>query len=156
MKVLILYDSYFGNTEKIAQAMGSALGLQEGVIKVSNLKPEQLKGIELLIVGSPTRGFRPSDGIKTWMNSLPADSLKGIRVAAFDTRIKMKDIKQPVLRFFVNFMGYAAKPLTNGLLKKGGILAASPDGFYVKASEGPLYENELERAVTWVKGINPA
>ena len=95
MKALIVYDSYFGNTEKIAQAMGGVLGLQEGsiVVKVSNLKPEQLKGVELLIVGSPTRGFRPSDGIKAFLKGLPVDSLKGIRVAAFDTRMKTSDIK---------------------------------------------------------------
>lgn len=158
MKALIVYDSYFGNTEKIAQAMGGVLGLQEGstVVKVSNLKPEQLKGVELLIVGSPTRGFRPSEGIKAFLKGLPVDRLKGVRVAAFDTRIKTSDIKQGVLRFFVNVMGYAAKPIADGLVKKGGNLSASPDGFYVKKSEGPLYEGELERAVAWVKSINAA
>jgi flavodoxin len=158
MKALIVYDSYFGNTEKVAQAMADALGLQESstVIKVSDLKPEQLKGIELLIVGSPTRAFRPSDGIKAFLKGLPVDSLKGVRVAAFDTRIKPSDIKQAVLRFFVNAMGYAAKPIANGLVKKGGNLTASPDGFYVKESKGPLYKGELERAVAWVKRINPA
>jgi flavodoxin len=38
MKVLIVYDSVFSNREKIAQAIGNALGSQEDVeiLRVSN------------------------------------------------------------------------------------------------------------------------
>jgi len=153
MKALIVYDSYFGNTEKIAQAMGNALGLQDRVVKISNFKAEQLKGIELLIVGSPTRGFRPSEGIQAFLKNIPADGLRNVKVAGFDTRIKPGDIKQAVLRFMVSRMGYAAKPISDRLVKKGGSLAAAPEGFCVKASEGPLYEGEIERAAAWVKSI---
>lgn len=62
MKVLIVYDSVFGNTEQIAQTIGNALSSQEDVeiLRVGNVKPEKLTGSELLIVGSPTRGFRPT------------------------------------------------------------------------------------------------
>jgi flavodoxin I len=153
MKTLIVFDSFFGNTEKIAQAIAAALDLQEGAVKVSNFKPDQLKNIELLIVGSPTRGFRPSEGIQAFLKSLPADRLKGIKVAAFDTRIKKEDIKQAILGFFVDKMGYAGKPITAGLVKKGGSLAAEAVGFYVKESQGPLYEGEIERAAAWAKMI---
>jgi len=50
MKVLIVYDSLFGNTEKIARSMGNALGSQKDieVIRVSQVKPEQLSDLELL------------------------------------------------------------------------------------------------------------
>jgi flavodoxin len=63
MNALVIYDSVFGNTEQIAQAIGNALGSQEDVkiVRVSNVKPEQLTGLKLLIVGSPTRQFRPTD-----------------------------------------------------------------------------------------------
>jgi flavodoxin I len=61
MKTLIIYDSFFGNTEQIAQAIGRAIGSQQNVevFRVSQATSEQLAGLNLLIVGSPTRGFRP-------------------------------------------------------------------------------------------------
>jgi flavodoxin len=155
MKTLIVYDSFFGNTEKIAQAMGSALGLQGGseVIKVSSLKPDQLQGIDLLIVGSPTRGFRPSEGIMAFLKGLAVNSLKGTKVAAFDTRMKLSFSKPLIIGFFLDRAGYAAKPIADGLKKAGGVLAALPEGFLVKASEGPLYEGEIARAAAWAKTI---
>jgi len=50
MKTLIIYDSFFGNTEQIAQAIGQTLDAQ--TVKVNEVAAEQLTGIELLIVGS--------------------------------------------------------------------------------------------------------
>jgi len=51
----------------------------------------------------------------------------------------------------VGLFGYAAKPIADKLAKKGGTLIAQPEGFFVNGSEGPLKDNELERASTWVK-----
>jgi hypothetical protein len=42
------------------------------------------------------------------------------------------------------------------LAKKGGTLIAQPEGFFVKGSEGPLKDNELERASAWVKSAMKA
>jgi len=158
MKVLIAYDSFFGNTEKIAQAIGSALGSPQDVatLRVNTVTPEQLTGLELLIVGSPTRGFRPSEATLKFLKSIAPAALKGVRVAAFDTRIATSDIKSPILRFFINFAGYAAKPIAEQLKKKGGDLVVEPEGFYVKASEGPLKDGELERAADWARRVGEA
>jgi len=49
--------------------------------------------------------------------------------------------------------GYAAGRIANNLKKKGGILIASPEGFFVTGGQGPLKEGELERAAAWAKGI---
>lgn len=54
MKSMVVYDSVFGNTEQIAQAIGNVLGPRD--VRVSNVNPEQLTGLKLLIVGSPTQG----------------------------------------------------------------------------------------------------
>ena len=159
MKVLIIYDSSFGNTEQIAQAMGHALGSQEDVevLRVGDVKPEQLTGLKLLIVGSPTQGFRPTPAINNLLGRIPMNGLRGVKVAAFDTRISMNDIDPPILRFagrlVVRLFGYAAKPIADRLKKKGGELTIPPEGFYVKGTEGPLKEGELERAADWAKQI---
>ena len=155
MKALIIYDSFFGNTEQIAQAIGNALGSQEDleILRVSNVKPEQLTGLKLLIVGSPTRAFRPTPAINRLLGSIPKHGLKGVKVAAFDTRISMNDIDSPILPPLVKVFGYAAKPIADRLKKKGGELAMPPEGFFVKGTEGPLKEGELERAADWTKQI---
>ncbi|MBU4443831.1 MAG: flavodoxin domain-containing protein [Candidatus Marinimicrobia bacterium] len=65
MKVMIIYDSVFGNTEKVAKVMGEALGSHEdvNVVRVTDVKPEQLTGLDILIVGSPTRQFKATPAI---------------------------------------------------------------------------------------------
>ncbi|MDD4346819.1 MAG: hypothetical protein PHZ11_08045 [Desulfitobacteriaceae bacterium] len=73
-------------------------------------------------------------------------------VLAFDTRISAKDTNSKVLNVFIKVFGYAAEPIGEKLQKKGGNLIAPPEGFFVKDSEGPLKEGELERAANWVKG----
>jgi flavodoxin len=155
MNTLIIYDSFFGNTEKIAQAIGNSLGSKENVetLRVSEVKPEQLIGLELLIVGSPTRAFRPTKAIMGFLNKIPLNGLKGIKVAAFDTRISTVDVNSRFLNVLVKLFGYAAKPIAYKLEKKGGSLVIPPEGFLVKASEGPLKDGELERAADWAKLI---
>lgn len=152
MKVLIVYESFFGNTEKIALAMDKALGAHNvETVRASEVKPERLAGLDLLIVGSPTRAFRPTKAITDFLKGIPSGGLKGVRVAAFDTRIALEDTKSRFLRFVVGIFGYAAKPISDKLVKKEGLLVIPPEGFFVKGSEGPLKEGELERAAGWAR-----
>ena len=146
MKVLIVYDSVFGNTEQVAQAIGNALGSQEDVeiLRVSNVKPEQLTGLKLLIVGSPTHGGRPTPVIQGFLKRVSEPAIRGVNVAAFDTRLSTR---------LVGIFGYAAGRIADSLKRKGGTLIPSPEGFFVKGSEGPLKEGELERAASWAKVI---
>ncbi len=155
MKTLIVYDSFFGNTEKIAQAIGNSLGSKENVetLRVSEVKPEQLIGLELLIVGSPTRVFKPTKAIMGFLNKIPLNVLKGVKVAAFDTRISTVDVNSRFLNILVKLFGYAAKTIAYKLEKKGGSLIIPPEGFFVKDSKGPLKDGELERAADWTKTI---
>ena len=156
MKILIIYDSVYGNTEQIAQAIGKTLGSQNEVeiLRVGEVKLPQLTGLDLLIVGSPTQRFRPTTAITQFLGGIPKDGLKGVKIAAFDTRLTISNINEtPVLAFFVRLSGsaaYAARPIADRLKKSGGDLIVPPEGFYVKGMEGPLVEGELERAAEWV------
>jgi flavodoxin len=153
MKALIIYDSFFGNTEKVARAIGDALaGRGEvEVARVSEVKAGQLAGLDLLVVGSPTRGFRPTPAITEFLKSLAPDALKGVCVAAFDTRIPQSEIDSAVffLRYMVRLFGYAAAPIARLLQGHGGRLAIPAEGFFVHGREGPLLEGELQRAGEW-------
>ena len=79
--------------------------------------------------------------------------MKGVKVAAFDTRIAKEDAKNPVLRFMINIFGYAAKPIFDKLVSKGGEPTGEPAGFAVLDTEGPLKDGELDRAAAWAKSL---
>ena len=155
LKALIVYDSFFGNTEKIALAVGKAFGNAKEVTicRAVDVKPNMLDGLDYLIVGSPTRAFSPSPATKSFLKGIPSKQLVGVKVAAFDTRIAMTDKLPGFLRFMVKLFGYADKPILDSLKKKGGQETVPSEGFFVLDSEGPLEKGELERAVVWGKQI---
>ncbi len=154
MNALVVYDSLFGNTEQIAQAIGDALAAQADVEvrRAGDVKPEDLTGLDLLIVGTPTHGGRPSPATKTWLQSLAPNSLAGIKVAAFDTRIPSQGASW-FLSLIVKIFGYAAQPLAKSLAQAGGAEIVQPEGFAVTGREGPLQDGELERATAWAQQI---
>jgi flavodoxin len=159
MKALVAYDSAYGNTEQIARAIGQALGPEEEVkvLRVGDMTPEQVSGLSLLIVGSPTQKFSPTAPTTRLLKSIPAGGLKGVKVAAFDTRITEAEVERvKILSFFVKIFGYAAEPIASKLEKKGGTQVAAPTGFYVGGTEGPLLDGELDRAAAWAKEIAAA
>jgi flavodoxin len=156
MKALVAYDSAYGNTEQVARAIGNALGPQEEVetLRVGDVTPERLSGISLLVVGCPTQKFSPTGATTRLLKSIPQGGLKGVKVAAFDTRFTEAEVERvKILAFLVRIFGYAAEPIADRLQKKGGQLAVPPEPFYVSDTEGPLLEGELERAGEWAKQI---
>jgi flavodoxin len=155
MKILIIYDSFFGNTQDIAKAIAGALqsGHEVELHRVGDVRPRQISKVDVLIVGSPTRGFKATAAIIKYISSLPAKHLKGKRVAAFDTRISIEEVNSRFLSPLIRIFGYAAKPIADKLHKKGGELIAPPEGFIVLDSEGPLKEGERERAARWAEHI---
>src|SRR4030042_2876844 len=144
MKALIVYDSVHGNTEKIAKAIGSAIAGEVRVVRVSEVNSAELQTIDLLIVGSPTQGGRPTKAIQDFLGKISEPTIKGIKATAFDTRFSTR---------VVAIFGYAAGRIAGGLKRKGAVLVASPEGFFVKGTEGPLKEGERERAAVWAKQI---
>jgi flavodoxin len=146
MKALIVYDSVYGNTEKIARAIAGALtpSGEVKVLRAGEVNPSGLESVDLLVVGSPTQGGRPTPAIQDFLNQVPERTIKGVNVAAFDTRFSTK---------LVAIFGYAAGKIAGSLKTKGGTLILSPEAFFVKGKEGPLKEGELERAAAWAKGI---
>jgi flavodoxin len=153
MKALVIYDSVFGNTEKIARAIAAALGSEAAVeiLRANQATNDRLAGVDLLVVGSPTRGFRPTEDLAGFLKRIPAQALTGMKVAAFDTRFKADELESAGVRFVVKTGGYAAKRIAGQLKRAGGSLIVPPEGFYVEDIEGPLKDGELERAASWAK-----
>jgi flavodoxin I len=144
MKALVVYDSTYGNTEKLAKAIAGALGGEATAVRAAEAGGAALGKLELLIVASPTMGGRPTETTLSFLNSIPASSLKNVKVAAVDTRLKAK---------WVRIFGYAAEKIAAKLAASGGTAAAPSEGFFVRGAKGPLEDHELERAAAWAKGI---
>ncbi len=151
MDTYVVYDSVFGNTEKLAKAVAEAAGAK--AVRVLEVRLEALHDTKLLIAASPTRAFKPTPAMTEWLQGLPEGAMKGVRVAALDTRIRVEEIKPRLLRAMAKRFGYAADPMLKLLVKKGGTQAAPPQGFYVCESEGPLKEGEAQRAADWAKTL---
>jgi flavodoxin I len=144
MKALVVYDSVHGNTERVAKAIGDAISGEVEVLRAGEANPAELTAFDLVIVGSPTYGGRPTEAMQGFLSKVPALALQGANVAAFDTRLSTK---------WVRIFGYAAPRIAGKLKKAGGTLMGAPEGFFVEGTEGPLTEGELERAADWAKGI---
>ncbi|MBU0490614.1 MAG: flavodoxin family protein [Chloroflexi bacterium] len=144
MRTLIVYDSLHGNTAQVAQAIGDALAGEVVVRRAGEAAGAEVKAFDLLIVGSPTHGGRPTEAMQGWLDRIPPAVLQGILVAAFDTRFSTR---------LVRVFGYAAPRIADSLEKKGATLLVPPTAFFVKGREGPLKEGELERAARWAQEI---
>jgi len=144
MKTLVVYDSTYGNTEMVAKAISTAIGGDVKVVRAGQAGSADLGTIGLLIVGSPTLGGRPSPAVQDFLAGVSESAIRGVSVAAFDTRYSSK---------FVGVFGFAADKIGTGLKAKGGTLILPPEGFIVKGKKGPLKEGELERAAGWAGAI---
>lgn len=111
MKSLIVYDSWFDNTRRIAEALASGINSDVHIIRVDDDPNRFLDGCELLIVGSPTHGGVSTPAIQEFLESIKVGDLEGIAVAAFDTRAPQKWLK---------VIGFAAPRIAKQLQHKGG------------------------------------
>lgn len=155
MTSLVIYDSQFGNTEKIARAVGLGLDADTKVLSVKDKTINVLNvlnNLNLLIVGSPTQGGRATMSVQKLINSIPAEGLKNVKVAAFDTRFIEKD-QNFAIRLLIKTIGYAADKISRALVEKGGQQSVPPEAFFVTGKEGPLKDGELERAAEWAKKL---
>jgi flavodoxin I len=149
MKILLVFDSKFGNTKKIAMAMGEVLNNINNVkvVQADEALDIDLKEYDMLIVGSPTNGGWPSPSAKIFLNSIQADALKGKKAAAFDTG-STSDGEGFIVKAAIKVFGYASSRIAKMLTKKGAEVIAS-ETFYVKGMEGPIMKGEITRAQKW-------
>jgi len=139
MKSLVIFDSNFGNTKIIAEALAKEL---HGISK--HVKSATIKDIEacnLLIVGSPINGWTATEATRKFLTNLEHASLKSKYVTSFDTRMQ------------VFFHGDAMTKIKNKLVSLEGQLISPPISFFVNGKEGPLLDGELAKAKTWASKI---
>lgn len=147
MNTLVVYDSQFGNTELIARVIASTLRAfgQSQAVRVDPDRTIKLQGMDLLIVGCPTQGFRPTLAMQSFLGKVSPQALSGVTVACFDTRFRGRLWKN------------SAAPRMDRQLRAVGVKTlVAPESFFVKAmkKEGPLLAGEVERASAWALSIH--
>jgi flavodoxin len=162
MSVLVVYESVYGNTRAVAEAIADGLGGADLV--PAHEAANRGQDAQLLVVGGPTHmhgmtttrsrkvaveavhkggdghaaepDAAEEPGLRTWIDDLP--DAGGAPAAAFDTRAD----KPPWLT------GAASRGIAKRLRRRGYEVLGT-ESFLVEDSEGPLAEGELERARAW-------
>ena len=158
-RALVVFESMFGNTRDIADAVAEGLSssLPTASLEVGTAPSLLPDDVDLLLVGGPTHAFglsRPGTradairqagehvvsggiGLREWLASLARTS-GNVAVAAFDTRIAKPRVP-----------GSAARAAEKRLRRLGFRVVAPSESFYVTGTAGPLDEGETERARAW-------
>jgi hypothetical protein len=162
MRALVVYESLFGNTRQIAQAVADGMsdGADVRLTDVAEAPRAIPAGIDMVVVGGPTHVFSMSreatrreaarhgaavadvpEGIREGLEALPAPSER-TAFASFDTRVDDMAL-----------LPGAASHAAARVAKKLGFVVSEPASFLVKGYEGPLVEGELDRAREWGHGL---
>jgi len=162
MKFLVVYESMFGDTRQIAEAIGAGLSAGSAINNVEvvevGVAPTSIDDdVDLLVVGGPTHAFsmsRPSSrqnassmaggldvisqrsGIREWLDAtVIAD---GLAAATFDTKVSKPHLP-----------GSAGRAVQKRLRRKGCRIIAPAANFFVADTRGPLDDGEEIRARSW-------
>jgi hypothetical protein len=159
MRARVVYESMFGNTQAIAQAVANGLAesMSVDLEEVGSADTEIADDVKLLVVGGPTHAFGMSrertresaaeqaagnvvsagEGLREWLGAVTGGS-RAIAAAAFDTRIDKP--RMP---------GSAAHGAEKRLRRLGFRMLVPAASFYVTDTSGPLVDGERERARRW-------
>jgi hypothetical protein len=165
MRIVVVYESMFGNTKTIGELIAEGLreAAEVNVGSVDELSPAEALDAALLVAGGPTHAHgmaRPNahqsvakmdphhkygpvlpgrESLRGWLERLPSG---GAMAAAFDTRFdKPKWLT-----------GSAAEKIARRMRGKGySVIGAQ--SFFVETTGGPLADGERERAIAWGRGL---
>jgi hypothetical protein len=169
VKAVVAYESIYGNTRQIAEAVAAGLDPvgEVEIVSVNHGDASAVEDADALIVGGPTHmhglatsmsrkgaaqaaeeedditlepGAADGPGLRNWLTQRSGN---GRPAAAFDTRLD----RSPVLT------GAAARGIAKRLRRRGYDVIADPESFFVEDSEGPLADGELDRARAWGESL---
>ncbi|HXN03252.1 MAG TPA: hypothetical protein VN895_00330 [Candidatus Acidoferrum sp.] len=146
MNSLVVYESKFGNTQKLAEVTSKVLGSHglARILEIDDPYALQLDAVDLLMIGGPTQAHSMSPGMRVYVEALIARAPAGIRAVTFDTRLKGPGL----------LWGSAAKAIAAQLRRAGYELVAPAESFLVEGMKEPrLVAGEEQRAQAWAAEI---
>ncbi|MBU1020851.1 MAG: hypothetical protein KJ847_06500 [Firmicutes bacterium] len=149
MNTIVFYDSFFGNTKAIAFEIGKQLGEDVPVIDIKLYTYNGFDELERIIIGSPTRAFRPTKDIMQLMKNMKLLKNK-VEVSVFDTRIHIIEKDPFLLRKLEKYFGYANDTMIKKLKKNKNVTLKTSMAFYVDETEGPVSLNEMDKVSEFI------
>jgi hypothetical protein len=174
MTTLVAYESMYGNTRLIAEAIGRGLAAELGdpavsVRHITDVDTARLARVDLLVVGGPThawsmsrpstrkgaaeRAAKPNSGLtveRTGSGDGIREWVAGLpATAALPPNIAAFDTR---MHAPLGLSGAASKALARRLRRSGVRCAAQPMGFYV-TKKNVLEPGESARAEAWGKQL---
>ena len=163
MDIVVIYESLYGNTKAIAEAV--AAGLQDGgdVTLRSTLEEIDITAADLVVIGGPTHAHGMSRASSRQIDDKRAAPLPGT-----DTGLGMREVVEtfppgegrPIATFDTRFdkpawlTGSAAAVAGKKLTKRGYRMITEAESFMIEGGEGPLAAGEIDRARMWGKELS--
>ena len=127
---VIVYDSVYGNTEKVARALAQGMeksgSVKAALFRVNEADVGKLTEYDVILVGAPTHAWNASKPMRMFLDEIGESALKGKKSFAFDTKMKSR------------LAGSGAKHIEERLLKLGAEIVRERVSAIVKGREGPL------------------
>lgn len=156
MRSLVVYESLYGNTKAIADAIASGLE-RHGPVTVSSV-PDiagiDLEEVDLLVVGAPTHAWS-LPRVRTWEGAQQREPDPALFLARQWLEIIPDGHDRPAAAFATRIdkserlTGNAAKRIARRLRSHGWHPITGPEAFLVDGTEGPLVDGEIDRAMAW-------
>jgi flavodoxin len=127
MRALVVYESRYGNTGKVAGAITA--GLEQAGVIAKCVTPQDgaaatLADYDLICVGAPTEIFSASKPMKEFLSRVKGTDLRGRLTFAFDTKVEWR------------FSGSAARYIEKELAHMGGTQASGHESALVTTERG--------------------
>jgi len=129
---IVIYDSVYGHTEKVARALAQGLE-KSGTVKAILFRANEADvgrpgEYDVLLVGAPTHAWYASEPIRKLLGKIGESALKGTKAFAFDTKMRSR------------LAGSGAKHIEERLSKLGAEIVKDRTSAIVMGREGPLEE----------------
>jgi menaquinone-dependent protoporphyrinogen IX oxidase len=147
MKGIIVYDTSYGNTKKIAVTIADTLkgsGIEVGLFYVKDVKKLSAKDYDFFVLGSPTKFGTMSFAIKFFLGKVKSEEWMKKPFAAFDTENRENLEKKE---------WSAAEKISEKLRDKKMNQLLPVLKALVLGQKGPLEEGEIERTKDYAREL---
>ena len=152
MRGILIYDTSYGNTRKIAETIAETLkdsGIEVDVFCVKDAKKLSAKEYDFLVLGSPTRFGTMSFAVKGFLGKVKSKEWMNKPFAAFDT-----ENPENIERARIENKEWSAGEKIAAKLKDKQMNQLLPVlKAVVLGQKGPLKEGEIERAKEYARAL---
>jgi len=146
VKAVLLYESKYGNTKRVAEAIAEEMqrvgGMEAALTALKGVDVDDIANYDVILLGGPTHFGGPTRSVRKFIDALGKRNVNGKSVAVFDTYLG-EDFEKGVRKMEEQIRAKAPglKLLAPGL------------SIRVEGMKGPIAEGELVKCKDFVKQL---